>query len=149
MKKLCNLVMLPSNEASQIHLANTKLYYSKETTYLQTKANQHLYLTVNKREDDESTWIKEGDWYYSEDSNTIIQERQKIGKHINTRCKKIIATTDKSLKIGKELVAVEFGTDYEEYKDKYLPQIPESFVKKFVESQGTIIEVLIEMEEYN
>ena len=84
---------------------------------------QHLYFASDRE-------IKEGDWmlhildktpikYYPDDYPTI--------KHASEyEYRKIEATTDSSMNI---------------------PLIPQSFIEKYVESQGEIKEVMIEMEE--
>lgn len=92
--------------------------------------NQHLYIIS----DDE---IKEGDWKYDFKLNIII----KHGSYIDG-CKKIIATTDTSLKIfaGK-------GDICDLYYN--LPQPSQQFIEKYIESynKGNIItDVLIEYE---
>jgi hypothetical protein len=95
--------------------------------------HQHLYLTSDEE-------IKEGDWYL--DTTLILKnslddlEEEIIGK--------IIATTDKSLmkqaSVGKQL-------DVEAFE--FLTQIPESFIKYYVEKQGEVGDVELELEKDN
>lgn len=134
MKKLCNVVMLPTEKESTIaiHRVNKDFahYDGIEITDIWNFESQHLYIAS----DDE---IKEGD------NNWCIYDNQVILNDIYCQatlkdCKKIIATTDKSLIIA--------GTE----KWVYPPQISESFIKAFVESDGSIKEVMVEYSEmYN
>jgi hypothetical protein len=108
---------------------------------------QHLYITS----DDE---IKEGDWYkvmndkYNNGIKSIAQADKEHLRMIkeNPRfiCKKIIATTDKSLVIGKEH---DDTVPYLKMRNKYLPQPSQSFIKKYCELDG-IDKVLVEYEKH-
>lgn len=128
MKKLVNVVMLPTEKASDIWLMHNKsqgLMILKTATNLDGK-EQHLYIISNEE-------IKESDWvYYNYNGNLelVFQANKhnlyKIEENIEFY-NKIIATTDKSLKVE-------------------LPQISESFVKAYVEALGNIKEVLVEYE---
>jgi len=149
MEKLVNVVMLPTEKASNIYLklkgalknSGEILCYSKEPFIngLTHTSNQHLSLTS----DDE---IKKGDWYIH---NQISNLRISNSNAIPMDAKKVIATTDKSLIIGKS-ERTNYGNEntYNSYdhKEVNLPQIPESFIKAYVEAQGAIKEVLVEYE---
>lgn len=132
MRNKCNLVMLPTENKSNIWLRQGKLEVNSSAS---SRINpQHLYITS----DDE---IKEGDWVLTPEGK-ILQFGQ-VGTYLS-KDKKIIATTDSSLTVP---------TDIEERKDvlydNSLPQIPESFIKKFVEeyNKGNVIkEVMVEYE---
>ena len=107
----------------------------------------HLYLIT----DDE---IKEGDWYYYPKSN----EGRKIKKHLGIKplldserlAKKVIASTDPEL--GLEIIYSEKEDTNDplqydkEIKGNVLPQIPESFIKAYVEAGG-INSALVEYED--
>jgi len=154
MKKKHPVVILPTEDKSHIYLVHktnrlgyvTGKYPEDLKQFPQTveeTRNQHLYILS----DDE---IKEGDWVlfkYGDNPNTaedVLQCIKTKGEYLyhkdgNTgldMCKKIIATTDKSL-------YTTIGEYYNAY-NKELPQIPESFIKEFVKSNGKIDEVEVE-----
>jgi hypothetical protein len=137
MKKLVNVVMLSTEKASPIILdvtrTNPKLFSNYNNTQSLRKYYrfQHLYLVS----DDE---IKEGDWMFNTHHN-MISKGPGGGNHYD---KKIIATTDQSLLYTREKDKDFRGAEYE--RKISLPQIPESFVKAYVEAQGNIKEVLVE-----
>jgi hypothetical protein len=151
MKKLCNVVMLPTEKATwpnclwlgrishQLHFDTS---YNKSVVYQREPIDdsmlpQHLYVISNEE-------VREGDWYlvelYKDNGESdgihieqveIIREDIWIGVGVGTRhknnCKKIIASTDTSL--------------------LNLPLISEGFVKKYAELQGKIDKVMVEFEE--
>jgi len=149
MKIKRDVVMLPTKEKTKLYLSdfNTLLNYSNQASYYHT--GQHIYITSDEE-------IKEGVWYVN---GKYLYQADRFYLKANND-KKIIATTDKSLKLlCKEcddtgvLETGMFGKvdcDKCNYKNENLhllvPQIPESFVKAFVESNGTIKEVLVEYE---
>ena len=140
--------MLPTNEkankgiylstATDSILKNKLEYcnfpYGKET---HSKIKQHLYILS----DDE---IKEWDWYYWSVTNTIQKAiKDSLGRlpKIEDGSKKIIATTDSSLRTG----ILQEGSRIE-----HLPQLPQSFIEYFISqyNKGNIItEVMVEYEE--
>jgi hypothetical protein len=87
---------------------------------------QHLYIISDHE-------IKEGDWYiyanevFKSTGNSLLSSSQ---------CKKIIATTDKSLRIQNIMMSM---------SSLYLPQPSQAFIKKYCKSGG-IDEVLVEYE---
>jgi len=123
---------------------------------------QHLYITT----DDE---IKEGDWfiingghfikngirkcYYRHESPQSIRGKVKLmiqpaktkggGFCYPEEVKKIIATTNKSLVIGREH---DDTVPFPKMRDKRLPKPSQAFIKKYCEVGG-IDEVLVEYEE--
>lgn len=127
MEKLkCKVVMLPTEKASYLthRAADGELMYSYKlfANHGETiNTNQYLYFT-SKRE------IKEGDFFL--DGTTIYStpnERTLKAINVDDRaCFKIEATTDPSLE---------------------LPLIPQSFIEKYVEKQGKIDEVMIDINE--
>lgn len=156
--------MLPTNEANPnlfIHqgLGNKEkilssgqgMLHHKEMMACGVSKPQHLYITVNRKEDDESTWIKEGDWFIqwtksNPDKYEVLQAtKDNVDSYTKYKnlCKKIIATTDRNLILCR-------NSDHDGIPCNCVkvPQIPEAFIKKFVESQGKIISVLVEYEEY-
>lgn len=99
---------------------------------------QHLHLVSDEE-------IKEGDWFYTPKEVGIegISQLTK-GYTCFAECKKIIATTDKSLTINIKEPSI---NDWVLGKFLTIPQIPESFVKHFVEKQGNVGKVMVEYEE--
>lgn len=146
MKKECNVVMLPTENKANLFLTGNKLEYKesftehgqKNLTKMLNSCNsfaQHLYFTSNDE-------IKEGDWYivfYNQGNPAVTKS---IGERIDSRCKKIIATTDESLwEIPNSVPGFNFP-------DRLgLPHIPTSFIKAYVEANGKIDTVSVEMEE--
>lgn len=144
MKKLCNVVMLPTEKAEGYGLLktnnSTKLEYCGDRYFTQSylkdtnRTYQHLYLTSDEE-------IKEGDWYILANVS-VVQATESIGNRPNG--KKIIATTDKSLTmpyLNSNGMVMEVGGVNQ---TKQIPQIPESFIKAYVQAQGNIKEVLVE-----
>jgi hypothetical protein len=137
------VVMLATNEESRLYKMMGKIYRSSinyKQELFPNQQNQHLYITSNDE-------IKEGDFYYDPIANCIRQcedeKREKllnVAKHLGN--KKIIATTDTSLKIITGMVGSGTGVP--------LPQPSESFIKAYIEAynNGNVIEdILIEVEE--
>lgn len=130
MKKVCNVVMLPTEKASQVVLAGTINpildFYGGYRRVKPTREyhQQHLYIITNDE-------IKEGDYFYADEYHTpekaYNMESPLVNGFIQDHCKKIIASTDYTLG---------------------LPLIPEGFVKKYVELQGKIDKVMVEYWDY-
>lgn len=135
MKPRCKVVMLPTTSISQVILTSSKdlLYFVKnnKSKYVNYH-NQHLYILSDEE-------IKEGDWYYNYDYNYIKQclEMDKeliknalfyeLGSTVfdySKDCKKIIASTDKSLG---------------------LLEIEQDFIKEYCE-KGGIDEVMVDFD---
>jgi len=142
MKQLRQVVMLPTEKASNLwkHKKEDRLGYSNGTTIEDSLViPQHLYITSNEE-------IKEGDWCITNGGNNRIGvDKYQSTIQYTIKPLKIIATTDKSLLIN----ITKKSSDGIKYKHLpvYFPAIPESFIKAFVESNGTIKEVLVEYEE--
>lgn len=144
MKKTFPIVMLPTEKASSIHLNPKKLvkWHMDITPTNKDCVNQHLYIIS----DDE---IKEGDWYIDDTlqlRKAIMSDKdwQNSGKPAYTICKKIVATTDKSL--GKE----GYTGIREDMAFFPLPQLRESFIQSYIKAYNEgkpITEVDLEMEE--
>jgi hypothetical protein len=108
------------------------------------RPHNHLYITTDEE-------IKEGDWIYETDLNTINQAGKNYKPNDNDR--KIIATTDPKLLSRK-------GQEIKEVQEKlnepfplsvmknnwYLPQIPQSFIEEYCKAGG-IDKVMVEVEE--
>lgn len=137
MKKSAQVVMLPTNEKANIWLDNfgTGLYNCP--TGATGVIYQHLYILSDEK-------IKEGDWVYDVCDGIVKVEHEYQLSYImvfKIDCKKIIATTDRSL----EVVSKGINPVYEK-----LPQPSTSFLEKFVEeyNKGNVItEVLVEYNE--
>lgn len=128
MFKRTKVVMLPTKEISNVVKIKYNLFFttSNLTNHLACDY-QHLYFLS----DDE---IKDGDWF--------INELNELWRHngiINPGkfCKKIIATTDRSL-----------TPSIFEGPPELVPEPSQGFIKKYCE-KGGIDEVMVEYEEYN
>lgn len=131
--KRTRVVMLSTNEKASLLLGTSKgglLIKSNRgvsnSTHLK---NQHLYLLS----DDE---IKEGDWFLEKGLRISVFPNYLTDTN---ECKKIIATTDKSLVVSKDTGIV--GIEYN------LPQPSESFIQKFIyayNNDDPITEVMVE-----
>lgn len=129
MKQLCNIVMLPTNEASSLVLNLRTNLLEKLAGYIKENAAykpQHLYITSSESPSIQGDWMFYGNKY-------SIKELHQFQKGIDSAAflkeqgiRKVIATTNKNI--------------------TRIAQIPESFIKKFVESNGSITEVLVEYE---
>lgn len=90
--KRSQVVMLPTKEKAKLYLyKDVELVHAvrEHSEGNNTYKNQHIYFLSNDE-------IKEGDWYHNSIDNSIKQASDWI--YVST-CKKIIATTDESLKI--------------------------------------------------
>lgn len=125
MKKLVNVVMLPTEKAHNCILrkANSCLEYHEMQYFTQSylKENDTSSFNIYLTSDDE---IKHGNWYI-DDTNAIRQSiiTDKAYWNARTDYRKIVATNDASLKIAK---------------------LPSSFMKAFARAQGNIKVVIIE-----
>jgi len=132
MKKPAQVVMLPTNEkagAVDILIHSNKL--SIESPNFHHYNPQHLYILSDEE-------IKEGDWYYDPYNKQIIKSPYNHFPLEFGECKKIIATTDKSIILPERFPSF-----------TYLPQPPQSFIEHFVAeyNKGNIItDVMVEYE---
>jgi len=136
MKKTVKVVMLPTEKASSLYLNKAELKYTGEEKIALGNTNQHLYLVS----DDE---IKEGDWFLHPD-NVVIKANSQ-SDHKVYRCKKIIATTDKSLDNVEDCSPKDGSANIKLVSR--LPQIPKSFVEQYV--KAPIDEVELEYDTFN
>ena len=134
MKKTHKVVMLPTKKASPLCINKGKLLYlpmQQEPHNVKNFKNQHLYALSDEK-------IREGDWYVFE--NKLF--RYKMEKVLDHRyCKKVITTNDKSL--TKEFVKLKIivGPKAIQKMKEFpntnrIPQLPESFIKAYVEQGG-------------
>jgi len=140
MKQEHELIMLPTNEASNIslHIQSNKPYLNNGEDY-ETKIlagshkNQHLHLLSDEE-------IKEGNWYIDLDLKQIRQAKSIGDGYVDVSgslYKKIIATTDTSLTTKEWML---------KYGKLPLASISESLIKAFIDSQGKLTKVMVEYE---
>jgi len=149
MNKTLQVVMLPTDQKSKLfsNVTGDILGYD-ESAPEDGIINQHLYLvSTEKREK-----IKQGEWMHTHEG---IEQAGYDGYSFDTTksktvsikefCLKIIATTNPSLKIpvGK---GGDMGLDiaYEILIAPSIPQIPDNFIKQYVDVAGKIDEVEVE-----
>lgn len=131
MKKQAQVVMLATDKESKIQLTKNFLNYAVESFIpdsIHTKA-QHLYILSDDK-------IEESDWKYCFNTQQVLQAHKLDKNNICKDCKKIIATTDKSLRYksnsnGTTKLPLDFN----------IPQIPNQFIELFITeyNKGNII----------
>lgn len=130
MKKELEVIMLPTKEIPKYEETNYASGYVEHKGKLYLEGTLVNLFIVSDEE------IKKGDWYL--DGLTPIPYRSCADNSLPL-WKKIIASTDM---LGTNYnLAVESGVNYA------LPLIPQDFIKYFVEKQGNVKSVSIEMEE--
>jgi len=139
MFKNSTVVMLPTNKkAGKLSKGNKSgileihdFIFEKSGIY-----NNHDFYHLYILSDDK---IEAGDWYIRLFDNTIMcANSQSDHKHYD--CRKIIATTNKTLLLPQNFPSF-----------TYLPQPSDSFTQRYIESYNngkSIIDVLVEYEEY-
>lgn len=136
MKKTHKIIMLPTEKVGKLWLrqSDSKLISENNLQHNSStvKGCQHLYI-LSDEEITEGDWItdKYRVWQWKDDSSLLGR-------------KKIVATTDESLKIGGGTGRREDGISFP------LPQIPESFIKDYIKAHNKgkpITEVDLETEE--
>lgn len=171
MFKKAIVVMLPTNKSKIFLHAGGDLCINTvgDRTKAEFTSPQHLYILSDDK-------IEEGNWFYhplgeilqctKREGNFIWYEKltvpgvSKIGQpfsiHINLHPKKIIATTDSSLKLKEHCTCSESEAIYCGYPkieglcQQLLPQLSQSFIEKYVEEYNNgncIEEILVEYEE--
>lgn len=158
----CTVVMLPTNEKA-IGVIMLKKSTNKLVTDFHSTRNttDHFAKEIYILSDEE---IKDDDWFLSNlneilkctkrEDNFVWYEKltvpgvskvaQPFSIHINLKPKKIIAATDKSLKI-----TIPRHNDFD--SEWLLPQIPQQFIEKYISeyNKGNIItEVMVEYERF-
>ena len=131
--------MLPTNEKAKGFIYK---HIDKSLTKSNNLVNQHLYILS----DDE---IKEGDWYLCT-RNNLAFPASKFHKQLPTD-RKIIATTDKFLKIECQGCRFHRNSNDVIYtcSCQQLPQPSQAFIEKYIEeyNKGNVIEeVMVEYE---
>lgn len=99
--------------------------------------SKEIYITSDEE-------IKEGDWVLNTSSNEIYQCNDASKSNQYKHNKKIIATTDKSLNID---ISSEFQKKHYIKEFKYLPQLSQEFIEKYIKeyNKGNIItDILVE-----
>lgn len=144
MFKECRVVMLPTNEKSQIVILSDTLCYNGSKYLFNSKEYQlqHLYIISDE-------WIVGGDWCINDHIDTLYQVSNS-GSYGNWN--KVIASTDPSLKIeeivdGGKWSKLNIGQPVKQYK--FLPQISKSFVEECIERYNAgdpLYEVMVEYE---
>ena len=150
MKKPAQVVMLSTNEKASLKLGQNGLLVDTTFGYVSHFTNQHLYILSDEE-------IKEGDWFVGfadgsikpfvmqADESTVEINNWQLNKKGYSSNKKIIATTDRSLKVFiHTTMAIDMDDCYES-----LPQPSQSFIEKFVDeyNKGNVItEVMVEYE---
>jgi hypothetical protein len=147
----CNVVMLPTkDDSARIIKSEDRDYLVFVDKWSGKHIANHLYILSNDE-------IKEGDWFFN--GEHILQCSAVTDIIIDTEgqwstigdCKKIIATTDKSLRIHKsEILGKINGHTLGKVKSLLLSQISQSFIEYFISeyNKGNVIsKVLVEVEE--
>lgn len=148
MLKKCSCLLLPTNQKASIHQHPKGVLYKSIEDFIQDckeYKSYHIYILSDDR-------IEENDWFIM---NSCIIRQCSLhkgdvldtigGLHHESVCKKIIATTDKSIKVN--------NPDYDIGELAYipLPQPSQSFITKFIESYNSdkpITDVMVEYEGY-
>jgi len=143
MYKLCKVVMLPTNEKSNIWWSGQKLLFNNTPEDPSRGECQYLYVLS----DDE---IKEGDWFINRQYFIEVNDEPEYDiwqcddkTILDVDCKKVIASTDPSLIIKGEY-------PYNANIDLNLPSLPQSFVEEYVSkyNKGNKIEdIMVKYEE--
>ena len=150
MKKLAQVVMLPTNEKATVGSIVTRSSDNRMAIVnVLTKddpqpcIHQHLYILSDEE-------IKEGDWFVGfadgsikpfvkqADESTVEINNWQLNKKGHSSNKKIIATTNKSIILPERFPSF-----------TYLPQPSQSFIEKFLEeyNKGNVItDVMVEYE---
>lgn len=137
----CKAILLASNQDSELFIGDlSKQLHYNFSIEKGNSVNQHLYITS----EDE---IKEGDYGLHLNNKDIIQFTKVLFKECDLNLyKKIIATTNTSLKVGKNYGSIEIDNKIIDCND-YLPQPSQQFIEKYIEeyNKGNIISgVLVE-----
>jgi len=131
-KTISGIVKHIHADLNTLHFKNNGMVYQHEDYY-----PQHLHI-INSEE------IKKGDWYYNERLNQVFQALGYAKYNTVDKEYKIISSTDHSL-ITKEYDDLD-EKGQKQYCNKSLPRPSDDFIKKFVELNGEIKDVLVEYE---
>lgn len=130
----CNVVMLSSNEKAKLYLNDHTLYLSNNLNIENKKFDiyQHLYITSSD-EINAGDWVLDGKFIRLITDKDYLSEAKLNPNFINW--KKIIATTDTSLKIRKFKKGVLKNLEYN------LPLPSQQFIEKFIEDYNNNVSV--------
>ena len=152
MKKTHKVCMLPTEKASLIGKyidTNQLVFNNPNHKDIPRGEFQHLYILSSEP-------INSGDWCIDIEDNTLFQVKEQghsgllrsnTDSYVEDSCKKIIATTDKSLKLKWDNLQ---SVVHNGVETNLLPQIPESFIQEYIAeyNKGNVItEVELEYEE--
>jgi hypothetical protein len=141
MKHKIKVVLLPTeDEIKGIYKGNKtdNLYYSVNPNTMFGYTAQHSYATVSQNVEP----IKEGDWFYDKEFNSISQCAKGAKDFDKINWCKITATTDTKLTIETDI-----DDRVDVLYDNKIPQLQQSFLKEFVANPDGEWEV--EYEEVN
>ena len=138
MYKQHQVVLVATNQSKLFIFKNNQLYWDSigERTTQLNQSPQHIYLLSEEK-------IEVGDWYYCSDDSFGGLGQHTNQSHRCSNCKKIIASTDKSLSIDIIPTGFKSGVGALSHKQtKPLLQIPQSFIKYFITefNKGHIID---------
>lgn len=148
MNKTFKVVMLPTEKAEDcilkqnLHLEYQKGYFTQEYLKTSNRYSQHLYILSDDK-------IKEGDWvieYQKGDEQGTVQQIKNEYVLAPDIQKKIVATTDRSIRRDSSVVSV--NNPRHVFK---VGHIPESFIQSYIKAYNEdkpITEVDLEMEDY-
>lgn len=133
----CNLIPI-------IKYINDKLHYLNMEFTNNSIIGQHLYIISDDK-------IEEGDWFIV---NRKIHkyDGSELPEILKVGYRKIIATTDTSLKITKSSTGYTETRSRTFYSEELLPQPSQQFIEKYIEeyNKGNIItDVLVEYTHYD
>lgn len=139
-KRKCTVIMLPTSKVSKLYIFRNILTLNNyEAIFQEELQGQHLYILSDEP-------IKEEDYGLVNGVQVVKCLHNNTAKYWNEqKVPKVIATTD------KDLDACEFCDGVNNKIHNHLSQIPESFVKTYIETynQGNVItEVLVEYEKF-
>lgn len=141
--KKAQVLLLPTEKASQICIYNKELYYVIDGEFNLNRDKYNIYITTDDK-------IEKGDYFYNTELNRVV-EATSI-KYPNER-NKIIATTDTSL--NSTQVVKEFITKEGIHKAKLksgLPKPSQQYIELYIESynKDKVIEsIMVEYETSN
>ena len=127
MKHKIQVVMLPTEDTTHLFISHSQGLPAYNERHWVMSTGQHLYITVSQDVEP----IKEGDWYYWDDSymsNSVGQQEIciKSDEKTDEHCRKIIATTDPKLTFSHTI------SGYSHEFKKPIPQVQQSFLKEYV-----------------
>jgi hypothetical protein len=155
----CDVVILPKDiETCEPRNCVGKIFINKDKVVsqlfdIEDIIKSHTYFGAKPYElyIISSEEIKEGDWVLCNNNIKQINSNNIADKFIEN-WKKIIATTDSSLKLYEGEIVEESSGFKLKIKNIYLPQIPQAFIEYFISeyNKGKIVDkVLVKVEEKN